>query len=49
MLVAKNNDQIIGSLSLTIKKGFFGNESKNIAEIGDSYVDLNSQKKNNFN
>ena len=45
MLVAKNKDQIIGSLSLTIKKGFFGNESKNVAEIGDSYVDLNSQKK----
>ncbi len=48
MLVAKNRDQIIGSLSLTLKKGFLGNENKLIAEIGDSYVDFNAQKKMSF-
>ena len=45
MLVAKSNDKIIGSLTLTIKKGFFGNKNKLIAEIGDSYVDFSAQKK----
>ena len=44
MLVAKSNDKIIGSLTLTIKKGFFGNKNKLIAEIGDSYVDFSAQK-----
>ena len=45
MLVAKYSNEIIGSLSLTIKEGFFGNHNELIAEIGDSYVDFNAQKK----
>jgi len=45
MLVAKYSDKIIGSLSLTIKEGFLGSQNKLIAEIGDSYVDFNAQKK----
>lgn len=48
MLVAKNSDQIIGSLSLTIKKSVFEGQNKLIAEIGDSYVDFNAQKKMTF-
>tara|TARA_Y100000768_G_scaffold372159_1_gene339576 strand:- start:487 stop:1551 length:1065 start_codon:yes stop_codon:yes gene_type:complete len=44
MLVAVDNDKIIGSSSLTFKEACFGEEKKLIAEIGDAYSDIRFQR-----
>ncbi len=44
MLIAINNHEIIGSLSLTFKSIIFEDKKNYVAEIGDSYVDFSAQK-----
>lgn len=44
MLVAKYENSIIGSISLTFKKAIHMDQEVEVAEIGDSYVDLTVQK-----
>ena len=51
MLIAKYENNIIGSISLTFKQAINNDKQIQVAEIGDSYVDLVAQRniiKKNF-
>ena len=51
MLIAKYENNIIGSISLTFKQAIDNGKQIQVAEIGDSYADLEAQKiiiKKNF-
>lgn len=45
ILIAKYNDKIVGSTSLTFKTAKFNSKKTLVAEIGDCYVDIGIQKK----